>query len=1117
MAANQDSSSSRRDSYKPKEVEDKWYSIWEKRGYFSPHWQRPQHPLSSRPSEESWLNLDSSETAASTGNGRNQSAASSFDIVESPPVRQILQPLIIPTISGAISGSTFETSRLDERALESSQTSTAFGDSSVQDQSDTNPSTSPSLANAEEICKSASLDGTPKKIFTMLTPPPNITGNLHCGHALAVSLEDALARYYRMRGFKTLFLPGSDHAGIATQCRVEKKLVHENGKDRHQVGRPRFTKHLIQWKDEYRGRISSTFRRLGASMDWDREAFTMDEARRKAATEAFVQLYEQGIIYRGSHIVNWCPTLRTAISELEVDTLEINGSTSLEVPGYTNKVEFGVLYYYKYVIVKDDNTFQWIEMATTRPELLLADSGVAVHPDDKRYAHLVGLNARHPYSCRLLPIVGDYAVNPKFGTGAISVAPGHGENACEVGKRSHLQSVVIFKDDGRVTDAGGLWKGQQRFELRLTIIGDLEERGLFIKKEPCKETLQICNQSGDVIEPMSRSQWWMRMEDLAGDAAEAVKDGRIKMRPEPIEKEYLSWLEEPKDWCLSRHLWWGQRIPAWFLSLKEEERNALKPDDSNPKRWIVARNDEEAWEQGKLAFPDKPFRLTRDESVLDTWFSAAIWPLSALGWPEGEDFREFYPTTTLDTGSDTLLSWVTRMIMVSLKLTGEAPFREVLFHPLVRDLEGRKMSKSLGNVVDPVDIIAGSTLEALNQKLMEGGLAPSSEESERTSRFQATCFPDGIPECGADALRFALIGYTEESQSILLDFTVVARCRELCDGLYETVYGAMAMLPSDYKPMRSTYGQRMARRIGDRYILHRLNTATREVERAMEKREFWKATRGIKELWCHHTPTYLKYYQSCEPEDIDPGSLSAAEVLYSVIDIALRITHPFMPFITEELWQRLPRYPHDDTPSIMLAEFPRPSPEHEYPYAEEEFSLVMECAQEIQSLTQEYGCPKVCKGNEPVYVAKRSSKDAEANFWWIIVYVKSACFSSQRVLEKYTIELQEQSGGVSIGFLRSGDDAPTGSIPRPVSEDLSIHLSIGPRPPAMGEEIVELRLKLEAAQRTVLRQEKKLRESALRESMDERDRKVEEARLESYKARVKSYERTISELSKLRI
>ncbi|KAK6521810.1 valine--tRNA ligase [Arthrobotrys conoides] len=1094
MATNQGPSSPRGDLYQPGDIESKWYSIWEKEGYFETHWRRPQHPLSSSPSEESWSNFNTSEAAP--GNVRKQSVASSLGTTErfsASRGQQALRPLIIPTsIAGAISGTTSEASQLDERGLDFSEISAmVFGDGSAQNQSDTNPSTSPSLNNAQEASKSASFDNRSKKSFTMFTPPPSITGDLHCGHALAISLEDALVRYHRMQGFKTLFIPGSDHAGVPVQCIVEKKLIHEKGKDRHQLGRPRFTKHLNEWEGEYRGRISSAFRLLGASMDWAREAFTMDESRNKAATEAFVQLYEQGVIYRGSHIVNWCPTLRTAISEHEVDTLEIDGPTRIKIPGYTQEIEFGVLYYYKYLIVKDDNTTRWIELATTRPELLLADTGIAVNPEDKRYVHLIGTSARHPYSGRLLPIVGDFTVNPKFGTGAISLAPGHSEKACEIGRRSKLPSVVVFREDGRVNEAGDLWKGQQRFELRQTIIENLEDRNLLLKREPCKETLQICNRSGDVIELMSKSQWWVRMDDLAEEAAEVVREGKIKIRPESVEKEYLNWLEEPTDWAISRNLWWGQRIPAWFLSLKEEERNALKPDETNAKRWMVARSEEEARKQGELAFPEMPFRLTRDEAVLDAWFGAAIWPLSTLGWPEGEDFREFYPTTMLDTGSDSLPSWVTRMIAVSLKLTGEAPFREVLFHPLVGDQEGRKMSKSLGNVIDPVDFITGCTPEALNQKLLKGGQAPSREELDKTKRFQATCFPDGVPECGADALRFALVDLTSESQTILLDAKGVIKCREFCDGLYETVQRALRMLPGDYKPMKSAYGQRMAQGIGDRYILHRLNTASREVEGAMEEKKFWEATRGIKNLWCHHIPTYLKCYQSCREDDKDPGSLSATETLYAVIDGALRLTHPFMPFITEELWQRLPRYPHD-MPSIMVAEFPRPSPEYEYPYAEEEFNLVMNCAKEIQSLCQGSGYPESCR-----------------------VYIKPSCCASQQILEKHMTELQQLSGVTNIGFLRLGDEAPAGSIVSQLSEDVSIHTSIGHQPDSR-DDISELRFELETAQRTVLRQENKLRESALRDSMDERDRKAEESRLETYKARVKNYEWVISDLSNRR-
>ncbi|KAK6362276.1 valine--tRNA ligase [Orbilia blumenaviensis] len=1094
MATNQDSSPSGGAPYQPSEIEGKQYSLWEKKGYFSPHWQYPQSPLSSRPSEESWANFNSVGIIRGTANGQGQSATSSIEMIERPSSissLRYLQPLVIPTsIFGAFSGTNSETSQQDERPVESSQNSLKFGNSSAQGQSDTNPSTSPSLVNIEEAIKSASLDYPPKTYFSMFTAPPNITGNIHCGHALAISLEDVLARYHRMRGLRTLFIPGLDHAGIATQSAVERKLIHEEGKDRHQTGRPRFTKYLNEWKDEYCGKISSAFRCLGASMDWGREAFSMDQTRNEAAMEAFVRLHEQGVIYRGNHIVNWCPTLRSAISELEIDTLEIDGPTKIKVPGYTKEVEFGVLYYYKYLIVRDDNTSSWIEMTTSRPELLVADSGIAVHPEDKRHARLIGLNARHPYSSRLLPIVGDYSVNRRVGTGAISIAPGHSDYFCEIGKRSKLPFIVVFKDDGRVTEAGELWKGQQRFELRQTIIENLEERNLLLKKEPCKETLQICSRSGDVVEQMSKSEWWLRMGDIAEGAAKVVRDGEIKMRPQAIEAEYLGWLKEPKDWCLSRQSWWGQRVPAWFLSLKEEERNALKPDHSNPKRWMVARTEEEARKQGESAFPDEPFRLTRDEAVLDSWFAAAIWPLSTLGWPEGEDFREFYPTTILDTGSDTLFSWVTKMVAVCLKLTGHPPFKEVFFHPLVRDFAGRKMSKSLGNVLDPLDIVSGTTLEALNEKLLNRNLPASSEEFDRQKKSQATCFPGGIPECGADALRLALIDATSESQDVFLNVNDVIRCRNFCDGLYKTVHEALAMLPSDYNPTKSNYGQRMAQRVGDRYILHRLNAASRVVEGAIEGREFWKATRGIKDVWCHHIPAYLKYHQSCGNEDPDPEGLSPLETLYTIIDRGLRLAHPFMPFITEELWQKLPRFLHDNMPSIMVADFPKQFPEYECSDAEEKFELFMLCTSGIQSLYQENGCPEVCT-----------------------VYVKPVSTSVQRTIETYLAELQQQSGRIHVEFLRLGDDAPAGSILKALSEDVSIHLSIRSQQLGTRNGLTGLRLELEVAQRTVFRQEAKLREMALRDSTDERDRKAEEARLEGYRTKVKNFIRVISDLS----
>ncbi|KAF3914148.1 hypothetical protein AA313_de0208556 [Arthrobotrys entomopaga] len=786
----------------------------------------------------------------------------------------------------------------------------------------------------------------------MFTPPPNITGALHCGHALAISLEDTLVRWHRMRGFETVFIPGCDHAGIATQVLVEKKAIRDKQKDRHQLGQIRFSKLLQQWKEEHHGKITSAFRRLGASMDWSFEAFTMDEVRKKAVTEAFVRLYEEGVIYRAEKITNWCSTLRTAVSDLEIDIMEVSGPKSLEVPGHSKPVEFGILYYLKYVIVLDDHSITWIQMATTRPEILLADTALAVHPDDPRYLHLIGSRARHPYSCRLLPIIGDYAVDRKFGTGVLNVAPGHDQLGFAIGKRNGLDSVVIFNDEGVVNKEGGDFVGQKRFEARANIIQDLKEREIFIKQEGCKVKIPICNRTKDVVEPVLRPQWWMKMILLAPDAAKAVRDGMIEVRPSSMKEQLLECLEYPQDWCLSTQIWWGHEIPAWRLSVQlerdEDDDFSMRPPQRED--WIVTRSEKEAIQISEEKCCGKDWTLIKDTEVLDTWFSAALWPFAVFGWPKkGEELKKFFPVSILDTGADTLKCWVARMIMLSLNLTGQVPFREVYFHPLVRDLEGRNMSKSIGNVVDPIDVIEGSTLASLHKKLSEGNLAPNSDEIQRTERFQTTCFPEGIPECGADALRFALINYTSGNDDILLDINIVAKCRRFCEKIYEATHDAIALIPADFVPKKQVGKQKGSCNLADRYILHKFNIACREVNDGLERREFSKATQVIKELWDNHICNrYMKSLRNLLVEYSETEKQSAYETLYAVVDGGLRLIHPFLPFLSEELWQH---FAGVETPSITIAPYPIGKLDDEDGEGLSTDEMVIECSEAIRSLS----------------------------------------------------------------------------------------------------------------------------------------------------------------------
>jgi valyl-tRNA synthetase len=591
----------------------------------------------------------------------------------------------------------------------------------------------------------------PAGVFEMAHPPPNVTGMLHIGHALNLSLEDILCRWSRMHGKTTLFLPGSDHAGIATQVVVEKMLMRQQNKSRHDLGREKFIELVWQWKDDYHARISKATRRTGVSMDWSREAFTMDQNLSAAVAKTFVQLHEEGLIYRAKRLVNWCPTLNTAISNLEVENKELTGRTLLDVPGYARKVEFGVLTYFKYPLEGSEAT---IEVATTRPETMIGDTGIAVNPNDERYKHLVGRKARHPFLSRLLPIFADEYVDAEFGTGAVKITPAHDHNDFDLGDKHGLPMINIMNDDGTLNENAGSFKGMKRFEARYEVIKQLKEKGLWVKQADNAMTVPICERSKDVVEPIIKPQWFMSMREMADEAAKAVRDGRIKMQPDVHARNFLRWMDGMQDWCLSRQLWWGHQIPAYFVAIEGED--ATSGDGT---KWVSAASEEAAQAKAKSLFPGKHFTLHRDEDVLDTWFSSQLWPFSTLGWPnKTEDLERFFPTSVMETGHDINRIWVARMIMISLKMTGKIPFHEVYCHPMVRDSEGRKMSKSLGNTIDPIDIMDGIELQLLHDKLRTGNLDP--RELTTAEKYQKTAFPNGIPECGADALRFALASYT---------------------------------------------------------------------------------------------------------------------------------------------------------------------------------------------------------------------------------------------------------------------------------------------------------------------------------------------------------------------
>lgn len=643
-----------------------------------------------------------------------------------------------------------------------------------------------------------------------------------------------------MKGLTTLWLPGCDHAGISTQSVVENMLWRRQQKTRYDLGREKFTSVVWDWKEEYHQRINHVLKRMGGSFDWTREAFTMDPNLSKAVTETFVRLHEEGYIYRSNRLVNWCTKLNTALSNLEVDNIELTGRKKLSVPGYDKPIDFGVLTYFKYHIEGSKET---IEVATTRPETMLGDTGIAVHPKDERYKHLIGKNAIHPFiEGRLLPVVADDYVDPEFGTGAVKMTPAHDPNDFALGKRHNLEFINILNDDGTMNHNTGKYKGRKRFNVRYDVVKDLKDLGLYVKEEENPMKVPICNKSKDVIEPIMKPQWWMEMREMADAAIDVVRKGEIKIRPDTAERSYFRWLENINDWCLSRQLWWGHQAPAYFVKVEGEEG-----ESSDGELWVTGRTEEEARQKADKKFSGKKFELIRDPDVLDTWFSSGLWPFSTLGWPnDTNDMQKLYPTSVLETGWDILFFWVARMIMFGLKMTGKVPFTEVYCHSLIRDSEGRKMSKSLGNVIDPVDVMDGIELESLHAKLHAGNLDP--KEVKNAEKYQKTAFPKGIPECGADALRFSLVQYTTGGGDINFDIQVIHGYRKFCNKIYQATKYVLGKIGSDFTP-RKTAAKTGKESLAERWILHKLTIAARDVNEAIEEREFSKATQIVYQYW----------------------------------------------------------------------------------------------------------------------------------------------------------------------------------------------------------------------------------------------------------------------------
>ncbi|KAK0703065.1 tRNA synthetases class I-domain-containing protein [Lasiosphaeria miniovina] len=926
--------------------------------------------------------------------------------------------------------------------------------------------------------------------FVIPLPPPNVTGALHCGHALANSLQDTLIRWYRMRGFKTVWVPGCDHAGISTQSVVEKMLWKKEKKTRIDLGREDFTKLVWEWKDDYHKRINNAQRLMGGSMDWTREAFTMDENFTAATKENFCRLYEEGLIYRSDRLVNWCTHLNTALSGLEVDNKNINGRTMLDVPGYDKKVEFGVLTYFKYPIEGEDQT---IEVATTRPETMLGDSGIAVNPEDPRYTHLVGKFARHPFTDRLLKIVADTYVDKEFGTGAVKLTPAHDFNDYQLGQRHGLEFINILNDNGTLNEnAGPRFQGQRRFDARYTVVEELTNLGLFVKKEPHAMTIPLCNKSNDVIEPYMKAQWWVRMQGMADEALRVVEEGQIKIAPESALKSYQRWLSNINDWCISRQLWWGHRIPAYRVIF--EDGNNPQNDDGP---WVIARSTVEAVNKAEARFGPRKFHLEQDPDCLDTWFSSGLWPMGVMGWPntESSDYKDFFPTSLLETGWDILFFWVGRMIMLSLKLTGRVPFNEVYCHSLIRDSDGRKMSKSLGNVIDPLDIINGIELQDLHAKLLVGNL--KEDEVKKATKYQQTAFPSGIPECGADALRFTLLSYTTGGGDISFDIKVMHAYRRFCNKVWQASKYVLGKLPQDFVPLDKL--DTAALSVPERWILHRMNTAVKGVNEALEAREFSRSTKLAYQFFYDELcDVFIENSKSILSDGTPAEQQSVQQTLYRTLDIALRLLHPFLPFITEELWQRLPRGKDDSKPSVMLALYPTHDAELEFVSDAEVYELGLQCAGGLRSLASDYNI----RSDGRAFI-KIGTADGLAKVSAQLPAIKTLC----------------GKGIAEVNLL--GPDAdeaskPSGCAVYVVSADIAVLLQVSGQITDIDAEIKKITTKLQKTNIAIKKQQDLLTGEGV-EKVSDAVLTTERKKLADSKSAKENYEKTLEEFSKLKV
>ena len=728
-----------------------------------------------------------------------------------------------------------------------------------------------------------------KKPFTIVMPPPNVTGQLHMGHALDETMQDILIRFKRMEGYEALWQPGTDHAAIATEVKVIEKLK-EQGIDKNEIGREEFLKYAWAWKEEYGGKIINQLKKLGASADWDRERFTMDEGCSKAVQEVFIKLYEKGYIYKGSRIINWCPVCQTSISDAEVE----------------HEDQDGFFWHINYPVVGEEG--QYVEIATTRPETLLGDTAVAVNPEDERYKHLVGKMLKLPLTDREIPVIADEYVDKEFGTGCVKITPAHDPNDFEVGKRHNLEEINIMNDDATINELGGKYAGMDRYEARKTMVEDLKEQGLLVKVVPHSHSVGTHDRCGTTVEPMIKPQWFVRMKEMAQAAIDTLKEGNLTFVPERFDKTYLHWLENIRDWCISRQLWWGHRIPAYYCDQCGETVVAREMPGKCPKCGCT--------------------HFHQDEDTLDTWFSSALWPFSTLGWPDKTPEMEyFYPTDVLVTGYDIIFFWVIRMVFSGLEQTGKTPFHHVLIHGLVRDSQGRKMSKSLGNGIDPLEV---------------------------------------IDKYGADALRLTLITGNAPGNDMRFYWERVESSRNFANKVWNASRFIMMNLEKAEVPEKMDLAELTG---ADKWILSKVNTLAKDVTENMDKYELGIAVQKVYDfIWEEFCDWYIEMVKPRLYSDTDSTKGAALWTLKKVLGNALKLLHPYMPFITEEIYCTL----HPEEESIMISSWPVFKEEWNFAKEEEAVEIIKEAVRSIRNVRTGMNVPPSKKAK--VFVTAEDEK-----------------------------------------------------------------------------------------------------------------------------------------------